>query len=244
MTRPLLACVVLWLTPAWAEQPLPVYPGTVHTRIGNDLLISGEYYRLAYFQTHDSLKAVAKYFQTEWTRDGYPVTVDGNFVEEGIVSAFYTREGLVRSVILCQHDGKTLGFTVLKDLWVREPLAKASKLPTLEGALLSQDIVLRDESGGTQARSSLFPTTLNKVRDDFARAFGSAGYAMIRETSLKLEGRPQRVIEFSRGKEQAIIALSEVQPGVIAAQQTWVGSDRPDAVPNDVAVAAAKAAHQ
>ena len=41
-------------TVARAEQPLPVYPGTVHTRIGNDLVIAGEYYRIAYFTTKDS----------------------------------------------------------------------------------------------------------------------------------------------------------------------------------------------
>lgn len=243
MNRAAALCVALWLGLALAEQPLPVYPGTIHTRIGNDLLISGEYYRLAYFQTDDSVKKVAKYFRDAWTQDGYPVTADGAFVDEGIVSAFYTREGLVRSVVLCRHEGRTLGFTVLKDLWVREPLARASKLPTLEGALLSQDVVLRDEAGGTQARSSLFPTTVGGVRDRFFRAFSDSGYTMIRETNLKVDGKPQRVIEFSRGKEQAVIALAEVEPGVIAAQQTWVGSDRPDAVPNDEALKAAKAAH-
>ncbi len=238
-----LLAAVLWLSPALAEQPLPVYPGTVHTRIGNDLLISGEYYRMAYFQTADSPRAVAKYFEGEWTKDGYPVTLNGDFVSEGIVSAFYTREGLVRSVVLRRHEGKTLGFCVLKDLWVREPLARAAKLPVLEGALLSQDVVLRDESGGTQARSSLFPATVGAVRDRFAKAFTDSGFALIRETNVKLEGVPRRVIEFARGKEQAIIALAEIQPGVIAAQQTWVGSDRPDAVPNDEAVKAARAAH-
>lgn len=243
MTRALVLCCSLWMLPAIAEQPLPVYPGTVHTRIGNDLLIGGEYYRLAYFQTGDSLKAVAKYFQRQWTEEGYPVTVDGNFVDEGVVSAFYTREGLVRSVVLCRHEGKTLGFSVLKDLWVREPLARAAKLPTLEGALLSQDVVLRDESGGTQARSSLFQTTVLIVRDRFAKAFAQSGYSLIRETDVKLEGQSRRVLEFARGKEQAVIALAEVQPGVIAAQQTWVGSDRPDAVPNDEALKAARAAH-
>ena len=49
---------------ALGEQPLPVYPGAVHTRIGNDIIIAGEYYRLAYFTTDDSMRQVAQYFVT------------------------------------------------------------------------------------------------------------------------------------------------------------------------------------
>ncbi len=238
----------LWLallpTLALAEQPLPVYPGTVHTRIGNDLLINGEYYRLAYFESGDSLKKIADYFRKQWGDEGYPVTVDGNFVDEGVVSAFYTREGLQRSVVLKLHDGKTLGFTVLKDLWVREPLARAAKLPKLEGALVSQEMVLREESGGTQARAGLYALPMSEVREQANKSFTGNGYALIRESQVKLEGRPQRVLEFARGKEQAVLTLSEVGPNLVAAQQTWVGSDRPDAVPNDEALKAARSEHE
>ena len=79
--------VLLFAVPALAEQPLPVYPGTTHTRIGNDLVIAGEFYRMGYFLTADSPKTVARYFEAEWKRDGYPVTIDGTFVDEGIISA-------------------------------------------------------------------------------------------------------------------------------------------------------------
>ncbi len=235
-------CAIFWFLPlfAFAEQPLPVYPGTVHTRIGNDLLIGGEYYRLAYFQSSDSLKQVARYFEKQWRDEGYPVTVDGDFKDEGIVSAFYTREGLIRSVVLKQHEGKTLGFTVLKDVWLREPLARAVKLPALEGALFSEDLVLRDESGGTQARSSLLESSIEQAREKLLKAFADKGYAMIRDTRVKLDGKSQRVIEFSRGKEQAVVSMIQVEPNVVAVQQTWVGSDRPDAVPNDAALKAAR----
>lgn len=236
MKAALALCAALFAPVALAEQPLPVYPGTVHTRIGNDLLIGGEYYRLAYFQTSDSLQKVGRHFQNQWVDEGYPVTVDGDFKEEGVVSAFYTRQGLVRSVVLKQHNGKTLGFTVLKDLWVREPLAKAVKLPTIEGTLFSEDIVLRDESGGTQARSSLLAASLEQARDRLVKGFADKGYSMIRETRVKLDGKSQRVLEFSRGKEQAVVSMVQVQPEVIAIQQTWVGSDRIDAVPNDEAL--------
>jgi hypothetical protein len=238
--KALLAILVLAPLLARAEQPLPVYPGTIHTRIGNDLVIGGEYYRLAYFQTGDSLKQVARYFQKQWVDEGYPVTVDGDFKEEGVVSAFYTREGLIRSVVLKQHEGKTLGFTALKDVWVREPLARAAKLPMLEGALFSEDIVLRDESGGTQARSTLLQASIEQAHAKLVKGFADKGYTMIRDTRVKLDGKFQRVIEFSRGKEQAVVSLIQVEPTIVAVQQTWVGSDRPDAVPNDEAVKAAR----
>ena len=240
----LRALVLLVPLLASAEQPLPVYPGTIHTRIGNDLLIGGEYYRLAYFQTGDSLQQVARYFQKHWADEGYPVTVDGDFREEGVVSAFYTREGLIRSIVLKQHEGKTLGFSVLKDLWVREPLARAVKLPPLEGALFSSDVVLRDEAGGTQARSSLLEASIEQAREKLVKAFADKGYAIIRDTRVKLDGKSQRVIEFSRGKEQAVVSMIQVEPNLVALQQTWVGSDRPDAVPNDEAVKAARLKHR
>ena len=241
--KTLLIMLCLGAPLALGEQPLPIYPGTVHTRIGNDLIISGEYYRLAYFETTDTLKQVGRFFEKQWTDEGYPVTVDGDFVGEGVVSAFYTRQGLERSVVLKLHDGKTLGFTVLKDLWVREPLARAAKLPQLEGALFSQDIVLREASGGTQSRASLFQASVETVRESAAKAFGGSGYQLIRESRVKVEGKQQRVLEFARGKEQAVLTFAEVREGLVAVQQTWVGSDRPDAVPNDEALKAARAAH-
>src|SRR5688500_9392970 len=83
-----------------AEQELPVYPGVLHTWMGIDLVIGGELFRLAYFTTPDSLKKVGAYFAREWATRGYPVTVDGDFRQGGVVSAFFNREGLVRSVVL------------------------------------------------------------------------------------------------------------------------------------------------
>ncbi|HLM45982.1 MAG TPA: hypothetical protein VK458_19080, partial [Myxococcaceae bacterium] len=63
-----LLLVSLWASPSWAEQELAVYPGTVHTRIGNDLLINGQYHRMAYFTTKDSMEKVAKYFAEYWNK--------------------------------------------------------------------------------------------------------------------------------------------------------------------------------
>jgi hypothetical protein len=207
---------LLWLPViAWAEQPLPVYPGAVHTRIGNDLLIGGELYRLAYFHSRDSVAKIAEFFKAGWLEAGYPVSVDGDLEQQATVSAFYTREGLVRSVVLTRFEGKTLGFTALKDLWVHE--AVSSRLPKLEGALFSQDVVLRDEPGGSFARSSLLTETVPSAAAQVLGAFSGAGYALARDRTLK----SQRVLEFARGDERAWVGLAQLQPGVVAAQLTW-----------------------
>ena len=125
MTR--LALILCLLSgAAKAEQELPVYPGAVHTRIGNDLVIDGRYYRIAYFTTADPPQQVGAYFAKLWTQAGYPVTVDGDFQPEGVVSAFYTREGLQRSVVLTRHLGKTLGFTVVLARLARIPPSAAA----------------------------------------------------------------------------------------------------------------------
>lgn len=243
--KPLLAIAVFFACgAALAEQELPVYPGTVHTRIGNDLVISGEYYRIAYFTTPDPMKKVARYFNDEWTRQGYPTTLDGNFTDEGVVSAFYTREGLVRSVVLTLHEGKTVGFSVLKDLWVTKPVPPSPALVTLEGALMAQDLASRDDPGAAQNRSLLVETDLTTARDQLHQKLQAAGYALVRETGTKAQGRSQRVLEYSRGKEQLVAVVAEVDPTLTAVTQTWIGSDRPDAFPNNLAVQKSKKAHE
>jgi hypothetical protein len=222
---------------ARAEQPLPVYPGTIHTRIGNDLLIGGEYYRLAYFTTPDPMKKVAKYFHEHWKKDGYPVTVDGDFVDEGVVSAFYTREGLVRSVVVRKHEGKTVGFSVLKDVWLSSGgQATADKVPQLEGSIFQQDVVARDTDGQTQHRAQLIEASLEESRARAIASWKNAGYSLARESGVVVDGQKQRVIELIKGKAQVVVTLAEADAKMTAVQQVWVGSDRPDAVPNDIAV--------
>jgi hypothetical protein len=61
---------------------------------------------------------------------------------------------------------------------------------------------------------------------------------------VKLDGQSQRVVEFSRGKEQAVVSFTSVSANLVALSQTWVGSDRPDAGPNDEAVRAAREKHE
>ncbi|WP_164018396.1 hypothetical protein [Pyxidicoccus trucidator] len=229
---------------AHAQQELPVYPGTVHTRIGNDLVIAGEYYRMAYFTTDDSLQKVADYFTRHWRSQGYPTSVDGDLENEAVVSALYTREGLQRGVVLRRHLGKTVGFTVLRDLWVSAPKNPSPGLVKVEGMLFTQDMSTRDAPGGSQNRSSLVKGSMEEVRLRVSQELGKQGYEPVRQAALKLGGETQLTLEHARKGEQVVTTLRPVEAGLTAMVQMWVGSDRPDAMPNNDAVRESRQAHE
>ncbi len=239
-SRPLSRCLVLGVLlgalASSAEQELPVYPGAVHTRIGNDLVISGEYYRMAYFTTDDPMEKVAEYFAKHWRGLGYPTAVEGDLKDEAVVSALYTREGLQRGVVLRKHLGKTVGFSVLRDLWVRAPRKKDAGLVKVEGTLFSQDITTRDDPGGSQHRSSLVNGALNDVRGQVAEQMTRQGFSLVRQVGATLGGEPRFTMEHARKGEQVVTTLSRVDDQTTAMLQVRVGSDRPDALPNDEAV--------
>ncbi|QSQ25045.1 hypothetical protein JY651_08975 [Pyxidicoccus parkwayensis] len=239
-----LVCALLAVLPAAAEQELPVYPGTLHTRIGNDLVIGGEYYRLAYFTTPDPMKKVAAYFAKKWQDEGYPTVVEGDLEEEGVVSALFTRQGLQRGVVLRRHLGKTLGFTVLRDLWVRPPKKPAPGLVKLEGSLYSQDVSTRDDPGGSQSRTSLVSGGLTEVQQKVSAEMERRGYEPVRQSALDIGGATRVTLEHARKGEQVVTTLSAVDEGVTAVMQLWVGSDRPDGVPNDEAVRESREAYE
>jgi hypothetical protein len=229
-------CVLLAALAAGAEQELPVYPGAVHTRIGKDLIISGEYYRMAYFTTDDSMEKVADYFARHWRELGYPTVVEGDLREEAVVSALYTREGLQRGVVLRRHLGRTVGFTVLRDLWVRAPRRKEAGPLRLEGTLFSQDITTRDDPGGSRHRSSLVEGSLEKVKGQVSAELARQGFSLVRQAGTTLGGALRFTLEHARKGEQVVTTLSRVDDQTTAVLQMWVGSDRPDAVPNDEAL--------
>ncbi|WP_224245659.1 hypothetical protein [Hyalangium gracile] len=237
-----LSSVLLVAMAAGAEQELPVYPGAVHTRIGNDLVIAGEYYRLAYFTTDDSMEKVVEYFARHWRQLGYPTVVEGDLREEAVVSALYTREGLQRGVVVRRHLGKTVGFTALRDLWVRAPRKPGSGLVKLEGTLFSQDLTTRDDPGGSQHRSSLVQGSLDSVRQQVSESMTRQGYSLVREAGMKTEDGPRFTLEHSRQGAQVVTTLSRVDEQTTAVLQMWVGSDRPDALPNNEAVRQSRAA--
>ncbi|MBL8956503.1 MAG: hypothetical protein JNK82_37355 [Myxococcaceae bacterium] len=218
-------CAVLASGIAFAEQPLAAYPGAPSTRIGSDLVIGGEPYRIAYFLTRDPLPKVASHFKKTWAEAGYPVTTSGDFDDEGVVSAFFTRQGLVRSIVLRRHGDQTLGFSVLKDTWVRVFARGAEPLPRLEGALYASDLVARGEEGHTQHRSAVLEQPVQAARDARDAAWLKAGWERTRETQVKRtdDGKPQRVLEYQRRGEQAIVTLVEVDAKTSAIDETWVG---------------------
>jgi hypothetical protein len=242
LARAGLWSVLLVALAAGAEQELPVYPGAVHTRIGTDLIIAGEYYRMAYFTTDDSLEKVADYFAKHWRELGYPTVVEGDLREEAVVSALYTREGLQRGVVLRRHLGKTVGFTALRDLWVYAPKGQGSGLVKLEGTLFSQDITTRDDPGGSQHRSSLVQGSLQTVRQQVSDTMTRQGYTLVREAGANLDGSPRFTLEHARKGEQVVTTLSRVDDETTAVLQMSVGSDRPDALPNNEAVRQSRAA--
>jgi hypothetical protein len=236
--------VLLGALASSAEQELPVYPGAVHTRIGNDLVIAGEYYRMAYFTTDDSMEKVAGYFAKHWRNLGYPTAVEGDLKDEAVVSALYTREGLQRGVVLRKHLGKTVGFSVLRDLWVRAPQQNSSGLVKVEGTLFSQDITTRDDPGGSQHRSSLVNGALDDVRRQVAEEMTKQGYSLVRQVGATLGGEPRFTMEYARPGEQVVTTLSRVDAQTTAMLQLRVGSDRPDAVPNEAAVRESREAYE
>lgn len=209
---------------AWAEQPLAEYPGASNTRIGNDLVIAGEHYRMAYFTTDDPIQKVAAHFKTQWNEAGYPVSEAGDFSSEGVVSAFFTRQGLMRSIVLRRHDGRTLGFSVLKDLWLKAG-QRPDRLPVLEGALYAADLVARGDEGQSQHRSAVISLGLQAARDQRDAAWTKAGWARTRETRVKRDddAKSERVLEYARGGEQAVVTLVELDPKTCALDETWVG---------------------
>ena len=208
---------------ALAEQPLAVYPGTVSTRIGNDLIIAGEYYRMAYFTTDDAPAKVAAHFRKQWEEAGYPTSEAGDFADEGVISAFFTRQGLVRSIVLRRHDGRTLGFSVLKDVWVKAA-QKPDRLPALEGALYAADLVARGDEGQSQHRSSALALSMAAARDQRDAAWTKAGFTRVRETRVKRDddAKGERVLEYVREGEQAVVTLVELDGKTTALDETWV----------------------
>lgn len=218
------------------EQELAVYPKTVHTRIGNDLIINGQYYRMAYFTTNDSIETVARYFLKTWNAEGYPTTIDGqNINEECVVSAFYTREGLQRSVILAKHQGKTVGFTVLKDLWVMPPKREPPAIIQLEGTLTSADVTSRDSLGAAISRTALVEKPLMEARLATMDQYAGQGFELKREVGSVLDGKQQYVLDFARGKEDVVVHLGAVDETLTAVAITASFMTSKDNAPNEKA---------
>lgn len=237
----LIALAFLLAAPlALAEQPLPVYPGHVHTRIGGDLAVGGRLHRMAYFTTADSMEKVAGYFEKLWKEEGYPTFVDGDLEDEGVVSSFMTREGVQRSVVLRRHGEVTLVFTVLKDVWIKVG-AQSQQAPLLpaEVTLFSDESGADDGHGRTRQRTQVVEGDLGKWQQEVAQRMKLRGYQLVRESGQKATAsdKSERIVyEHARPGQQVITVLTGSPNGLVVVNQTWIGSDRADAIPNDLAL--------
>jgi hypothetical protein len=205
---------------------MPVYPNTVQIQIGDALIIGGEYFRIAYFTTTDSVTDVAEYFFRRWKRMGFPTMVDGHPEEEMIVSAFYTREGLQRSVVLKQRAGKTIGFSTLRDLWSHaHPTAPAEMLSPAEGVVWLQNVESRDGPARMQHRTALIELKLGSLAEDTQKQLAAAGYAQIHDITLLRDSFRHQRLEHLRGERRVVTHLAEIEPGVTALVQSCAGCD-------------------
>ena len=210
---------------------LPTYPGTRLARIGNDLAIDGELYRIGYFVTDDSVNDVAEFFHHQWHREGIPCTVDGDMRTGGVVSAFYTRDGIQRAVVLRAHGKKTVGFSVIHDLWVT---AKAPVRPArlkLEGTLFAGDVATRVDAAShapdDASQSLLVERGLQATRRDVLAQLEHAGFKLTRESASQVDGVEHRVLEHAHGTERILTTLAEVDAGLTAVLTTSLSSGRP-----------------
>lgn len=217
-------CAVCWAD----EQELPVYPGAVHTRIGNDLNIDGQLYRIAYFTTDDEPGKVAYYFWWRWKHAGYPVTRGGDFEHEGVVSAFYTREGLIRSVIVTRHEGKTLAFSVLADLWTNAKEKPNPALSSVEGTLFSTDLISHGDPNASQQRTAVISHDLDTTRASLLADLSAKGFRLNHQAVTVDENKKKGyVLELSRGPEQVAMTLMPVDASMTAMLQSWSGVPHP-----------------
>lgn len=194
---------------AMAAPALPVYPGASHVRIGDELWLAGQRLQIACFTTAEPLQQVARYFFQEWTEQGLPAVVDGDLVHEGTVSAFLTREGVQQAVMLVSQGGKTLGFTVLKDLWARSPAQpRETLLP--EGTIVS-------DSTGTRQQAAVVEMGLPSVQAELEARLARDGFQRARPID---QGRRHVLLEHARDDQTVSTALTEIEPGVVAILQT------------------------
>src|SRR5712692_4329651 len=199
---------------------VPVYPAAIHTHLGDDLSLDGFSFRMAYFTTRDSIRIVANHFFEEWKQQGYPTVVEGNFEGEAVVSAFSTRTALQRAVVLRLQRGKTLGFSVVRQLRSHFSAAPADRMPVLEHSLWTSDLAAGRASARDWQRTAILEEGLLKARDLARQQLERAGCALVRQAKDG-EGRRARIsLEHRCAKGPVATVLSEQEPGITALLQT------------------------
>ncbi len=220
-----LGVATLLCTTILARVPddLPAYPNTVQIQIGDELVIGGEYFRIAYFTTPDSVSTVADHFFQAWKKMGFPTMADGHPEDEMIVSAFYTREGLQRSVVLKRWAAKTIGFAAVRDLWLRAHADPQEMFSQTEGVVWLQNVESQDGAARMHHRTALIEMKLEAAADGIKNQLAAAGYGLAQEKALTREGARQLVLEHILGGKRVVTHLVEVEVGATAIVQTCEG---------------------
>src|ERR1700687_2384038 len=162
---------------------VPVYPGAIHTHLGDDLSLDGFSVRIAYFTTRDSIRVVANHFFQEWNQQGYPTVVEGDFEGEAVVSAFSTRTAVQRAVVLRLQRGKTLGFSMVRQLESHFPAAPADRMPILEHSLWTSDLAAGGASAGEWQRTPILEEGLSNARDLARQQLERTGCTLVRQAT-------------------------------------------------------------
>jgi hypothetical protein len=221
----------LWITAllcpslfARLHDELPAYPNTAQVQIGDELIIGGEYFRISYFTTPDSMSAVADYFFQTWKGMGLPTMVDGDPRDGLVVSAFYTREGLQRSIVLKERAGKTIGFATVRDLWFRAyPSLQEGMFSPADGIVWLQTVESRDGAARLHHRTALIESRFGSIGADIKQQLAGAGYVLKRETALARQGARHLTLEHIKGERRIVTNLAEVEAGATAIVQTCLG---------------------
>jgi hypothetical protein len=202
---------------------IPAYPNTRQIQIGDELIIGGEYFRIAYFTTPDSVGTVAEHFFQAWKQAGLPTMVDGHPEDEMVVSAFYTREGLQRSIALKRLGDKTIGFAAVRDLWVRAHASPQEMFSPAEGVVWLQNVESRDGAARMYHRTALIENRLGTASDRIKDQLAAEGFSLAGEKWLAREGARQLSLEHIRDRQRVVTHLAEIELGATAIVQTCEG---------------------
>jgi hypothetical protein len=209
MSARLLLAALLANAPAPAALP-ESYPGAKLTQIGNVLEVGGQSFRVAYFLTDDAPAQVAKHFSAAWRAQGLPVTQDGDFENEGVVSAFFTREGIQRSAIIRKHGARALVFLSVTDLWGAKDSKRQRRTIAMEGTLAQAELSSRGDASGVRQHSLLVEGSPVQAGARLETALRAEGYRLDEKAAF------DRRLAFTRPRERLVASLRSAGTGLTA----------------------------
>jgi hypothetical protein len=185
--------LVLLVASGATQESLSRYPGAGFTSLGGLESETGTHSALSYFTTPDALKDVARHFSSLWRRRGFPTVVDGDLDDEAVVSAFHTREGVQRSVVLRRSQGRTVGLMFVRDLWALPSNPERSRLE--EGFV----------EDGQGLRTDIVPGTLGDVEERLHIELREAGFQHVR--TAQNDSNKRTVVHQGMGEQRTTTLL-------------------------------------